>query len=67
MLGRNHEFEETLDEQSNHKLDAFVTELLGEIDDIEDTLAPDNDSHRILLNWIRDKIVKLRDDFQENK
>jgi len=65
MSDRNNGFEETLDEQATQQLDSFVSELMLEIDDIERTLSPDNDSHRILLNWVRDKVFVLRDSFRE--
>lgn len=64
-MERNGEFEETVDEYVSQRLDTFVSELLVDIDDIERTLTPENESHHILLNWVRDKIRVLNESFQE--
>jgi hypothetical protein len=62
---RNEEFAETMDEYVNQRLDEFVSELMVELDSIQRTLTPDNESHHILMNWVRDKVKVLHDSFQE--
>ena len=61
MSDRNHEFEEVLDSGMNNQITYFVSELNEELDDIARTL--DTESSKILLNWVRDKIRILAEDF----
>ena len=65
MTDRNAEFEDAIDEQQNARLDFFVTELFEGLEDIERTL--DSESSKMLLNWVRDKVRALHEDFNSER
>lgn len=58
---RNHEYVESINKDKTDYLNIFVAEFGDELDDIARTL--DTESSKILLNWVRDKLHKLHEDF----
>jgi len=65
MNTRNQEFEEAVTTHEDTRLRYFVEELNGELDDIGATL--DTESSKMLLNWVRDKVRALHEDFIEDQ
>ena len=63
-MSRNQEYEDAVTTYETSQLEYFVEELLKELDDMNSTVRH-VDSSVILLGWVKDKIVKLADDFKQ--
>ena len=58
---RNQEFVEPINKDKQEYLEFFVVDFGFELDDIERTL--ESESSKVLLNWVRDKLHKLHEDY----
>lgn len=58
---RNQEFVEPINKDKQEYLEFFVVDFRFELDDIERTL--ESESSKVLLNWVRDKLHKLHEDY----
>jgi hypothetical protein len=63
MSEKNEEYVESLSAYRDEQIEWFTVDILEEIDDIERTL--DTESSKMLLNWVRDKILRVRDEYKE--
>lgn len=62
MSDKHEAYDEELQEYAQNKLNYAFLDIFEELDNIERTL--ETEASKILLNWIRDSILRVQDNYK---
>lgn len=61
-MEKHEEYNRALEDYSNEKIEYIFIDISEELDNIERTL--ESESSKILLNWVRDSIMRVSDNYK---
>jgi glutaredoxin-related protein len=62
MSGNHAEYNQALEDYAKERVDYVFLDIHEELDNIERTL--ETESSKILLNWVRDSILRVSDNYK---
>lgn len=62
MADKHNEYDESIEEYTARQIEYLFVDIHEELDNIERTL--DTEASKILLNWIRDSIQRVSENYQ---